>query len=447
MQKVSQLKILARSLTVEINDYREADTFKAQIDYKSFPFDPRCIRSCKVSIYMEDRKRIFSGKKLDLLEPSQDNVVFVGFADEESIIFDETSRTVSIEGRDQTSLFIDQKYLGPPIALTKPVDDIIRDMVSSQESTKKIEVINNTDGELPILANLAPDLSTTTSVLNGSKNGTYWDMIQEIVERAGLICYIDIDKLIITKPRNLYKKQNVKNFIYGKNLSKLEMKRKLGRHKGFNVLVRSVNVLDKTVIEAKIPFDSKRSDLGGGKEVTIIQLDKDGKKIEPEKAAPYINFNVSDISNKDKLIEVGESIFEEMSRQQMEGSLSTKEMMIPESPYRNDLKEEKYIPYASRYSIPVEFSKIRNGSAIQIFIDQDDLEMVKTLSSIEQKKAYLIRQKFESQVAEALAESLNRTSYVFYVKSVTFKIDNREGFSMDIEFINFIEVENQGIGS
>jgi len=396
---------------------------------------------------MEDRKSIFSGRgnSLNLLIPSEDNNLFVGYADKEAIEFNETSRTVSIEGRDLTSLFTDAKYLGKPVALTVPVNIVIENLVKQQDSTKSMEVINLLDEDLPILSKLGSDLSTTSSLVNPKRNSSFWDMIQDIIDRAGLICYVDRDKLVINKPRNLFKKQKVKNFIYGKNLSKLSLERELGRHKGFNILVRSMNLKDKKLYEAKIPKDSGREDLGGGIEVTIPQLDSKGKKIDPQKPAPYLTHNIADVFSKEKLIEIGESIYEELSRQQIEGSLETKEMEIPETPYLKD-KEGSYTPFSSRESEPVNFSTIRNGTAIQIFIDISDLEKIRTISSMQERKKYLRLQGFSSKVSSALAESLNRASYTFYTKSVNFRIDQDSGFSMDIKFINFIELDNKGLG-
>jgi len=396
---------------------------------------------------MEDRGAIFkgTGNSLNILVPTDKNGIFIGYVDEEGMKFSDTDRSVTLEGRDLTSLFTDAKYLGKPVPLTEKVDDVIRSLVKQQESTKKIEVVNATGGDLPILANLAPDLESTSGIVNPKRGTSFWDMIQEIIERSGLICYMDLDKLIINKPRNLFKKQKIKNFIYGKNLKDLSFSRKLGRHRGFNILVRSVNIRKKNVIDAAIPKESKRLDLGGGVEVTTPQLDKDGKKIEPAKAAPYLVFNVTDIYNKDKLIEAGESIYEELSRQQLEGSLSTKEMKIPESPYK-EREDGSYVPFLSTESTPVDFNSIRNGSAIQVFLDISDLEKVKTIASVVERKRYLIKQQFEPKVAEALAESMNRTSYVFYVKSVTFELDQNNGFNMDIDFINFIELDNANLG-
>jgi hypothetical protein len=66
-----------------------------------------------------------------------------------------------------------------------------------------------------------------------AKKDKYWEVIQDLVGKAALVAYIELDELIIAKPRALYEGTNAKQFIYGKNLKSLEFKRKLGRVKGF----------------------------------------------------------------------------------------------------------------------------------------------------------------------------------------------------------------------
>ena len=36
--------VVAKRVVVMLNSYREADTFDAELDFKTFPFDPRIIR-------------------------------------------------------------------------------------------------------------------------------------------------------------------------------------------------------------------------------------------------------------------------------------------------------------------------------------------------------------------------------------------------------------------
>lgn len=434
LQEVKDIPVSCRSLTVERNDYSEADTFRATIDYQAFPFDPRCIRACGITICMEDRKKTFNtDNSLNLIEPSAANIVFLGFVDESSIQFDDETRTVRIEGRDYTSLFIDQKRVNTdPIPLTKPIDQLIKDLINEQEATREIVVENRTGAPLPALSSLAADFNPVTSVKNVKRKETYWEIMQSIVSRVGLVGFIELDKYVITKPQNVYEKKNIKHFIYGGNIKELNFTRRLGRAKDFNVLVKSFNALEKRVDEAKIPLeatDEQFKSRYGSVEISVPQLDKDGKKIDPPKTADYYTFLVKDVNSKAQLITIGESIFEELSRQQIEGSLTTFEMEVPEE-------------QGSELS-PILFSQIRNGSAIRIFLDQKELEEISSISNKAQKKAFLLRRGYPNPLADAFADSLSRINTVFYVKSVMFEMDMDNGFTMKIEFINFIDLDSR----
>jgi hypothetical protein len=439
LQEIQDLRVSCRSLTVERNDYREADTFKAQIDYKAFPFDPRTIRSCGISIFMEDRKKVFNeDNSLALIEPSDENKVFIGFVDEGSINFDDSTRTVSLEGRDFTALFLDTKRINSdPISLSRPIDELIKSLIDEQEATKEIKIDNRTgESKLPTLSALAPDFNEATSVKNQKRRETYWDIIQDIVGRTGLVGFIEMDKFVITKPKNIYEKKEIKHFIYGGNIKELSFTRKLGRAKDFNVAVKSVNLGEKKVETALIPKEAITPQFianFGNTEVRITQMDKDGKRIKDAdgldgKPADYMTFLVKDVKSKNALIQIGESIFEEISRQQIEGSLQTYEMEIPEE--------------LDTGTSPIKFSKIRNGTAIRVFLSQDELEAINSDSDTPQKQAFLIRRGYPADLAKAFAESLNRINTAFYVKGVTFEMDQENGFSMKIDFINFIDLDS-----
>lgn len=441
LQETTVMQVSCRNVIVDFNDYTEADTFKARIDYKSFPFDPRCIRSLGIAVYMEDRKTVFrQNNSLNLIEPSEDNIVFQGFADEGGLDFNDDTRTVMIEGRDFTSLFIDQKRINTsPIPLSKPIDQIITDLIQEQEAAKEIVVENRTGEPIPVLSKLAPDFNPVTSVKNQKRKETYWDIMQSILQRVGLIGFIEIDKFVITKPRNIYEKKEIKQFIYGGNIKDLSFKRKLGRAKNYNVRLLSANLMKKTVIKAEVPKEAISPDFiadFGNTEITIPQLDKDGKKIDPPKVADYIVFPVPNINDKDTLIRMAEDVYEEMSRQQIEGSLSTFEMEIPE-----ELENE--FQTGTR---PVLFSKIRNGTAIKIYMSQDELGEINSDSTWSQKKNFLIRRGYPENVAVAFAESLNRINTALYVKNVQFELDQEEGFRMNIDFINFIDIDSSSLG-
>lgn len=442
LNTIYDLNIACRNVTVERNDYSEADTVKLNFDYKAFPFDPRCIRACGISVFMENVKKVFDGNGIQVKIVPNDlpignkgaNKVFVGFADEASITFDEDTRSVSFEGRDFTGLLIDTKRINTdPIPLSKPLDEIIKDLLKEQKTTEAIEVVNRTGSALPIVAKLASDLNPVTAVKNQKRKETYWEIIQGLLADIGLLGFIEIDKFIISKPQNIYEKKKLKQFLYGGNIKQLNFKRKLGRAKNFNVKVVSLNPLTKTVEKALIPKEATTPGIAGP-EITIPQLDKDGKKIEPPKVADYVTFPVPNIVNKEQLIKIGESIFEEMSRQQIEGSFSTFEMEIPEETFDEDGIRVK--------TTPVDFSSISNGTGIRIYMKQVDMKEIGTNSTEKEKFAFLKKRGYSDDFAKAFANSVDKINTAFYVKSVRFEMDQENGFSMNVEFINFIDIDS-----
>lgn len=434
LNQTSDIDIVCKSINVERNDYSEADTVKLTIDYKAFPFDPRCVRACGISVFMQNREKHFDkdGREVRIvpndlyIDKDGANKVFIGFADESSIRFDNESKTISIEGRDYTALLIDAKRINTaPIPLSKPIDQILQDLLNEQIATKEIKIINRTGVALPTLAKLAPDYNEATSVKNVKRKETYWDIMQDILNRVALLGFIELDKFVIAKPQNIYEKKDIKQFVWGRNIKELNFTRKLGRAKNFNVKVVSFNSLDKKVEVALIPEEATSPNIKGPR-VTIPQLDKDGKKIDPPKDADFITFNVKDVSNKDELIKIGESIYEEMSRQQIEGSLTTYEMEIPQENKDN----------------PIKFSEMRNGSAVRVFLSSSEYSEMGHLQTNESKEAFLIKRGYPKNVANAFASSLDRINTAFYVKSVTFELDQENGFTMKIDFINFIDIDS-----
>ena len=175
----------------------------------------------------------------------------------------------------------------------------------------------------------------------------------------------------------------------------------------------------------------------GNSEITIPQLDKDGKKIEPPRVADYITFPVPNINDKETLITMAEDVYEEMSRQQIEGSLMTFEMEIPE-----EVESETNFG-----TVPVKFSRIRNGTAIKIYLSQDEIAKISSTSTWSEKRNFLIARGYPLKIAEAFAESLNRINTAFYVKNVTYEIDQENGFQMNLDFINFIDLDSSLLGN
>jgi hypothetical protein len=439
-----------RRVDVNINDYTQADTFSMELDYKNFPFDPRAIRALGVTIHMEDTK--------DDIVPSAANAVFQGFADEETITLDDNNRIISFEGRDFTALLIDAPYpKSSTIPMTTPLDVLLQSIVSSVPATVDLKIENRTNEELPTLAQFSPDFGSLSGQKNVRRDDTYWDVIQDLIGRAGLIAYVELDKLVVSKPRTLYSRDQAIQFIYGKNLKKLEFKRKLGRQKGMNIKVMSLDSVGKSVIEALIPEDASIEwcqDIGIPKarikvpKNQVKSFGKDTKKTgittatnsgtpkanaEDLEDAPFLAFRLPNIKSKEQLIKIGEGVFEEIGRQQIEGSMETLEM-------------RQFLRNSSGASQTVDLLKIRNGTPVAIEIQQQDMVNMSRAKSTEDRVKYLRTVGYEANsavgIVEALALSAGKTPMVFYTKAARLSL-NDQGFTLAVEFVNFIELQNR----
>lgn len=455
--KSFDIRCLARRITVNRNDYTKADTFEAEIDYKNFPFDPRCIRACAVTVAIQDMGRVFTDtNSLNPIALTEENVAFIGFADEESITFNDDTRTVKLEGRDFTAMLIDRKYLAGNVAVDKPLDQVIKLMLSELEETKDLIVDVRVSGALPTLAEFWSDKGELSGRKNTKKDQSYWDLIQSIVSDAGLIAYIELDKLVISKPRVLYDRNQAKKFVYGKNLKNLEFKRKIGRKKGFNIVVRCLNVETKEVLEALIPKEatdewsnetgipnteviipkvvpSKPSTMAGKPQEGQNQLSDEEAEAKGD-PAPYIAFRVTNVTSKQQLIEIGQSIYEEIGRQQIEGSFETREMKIKFK--RLDNKEEIF-----------NILQLKIGTPIIVEIEGDDIAIIRNIKNQAGIEDYLVKRKYDRRVARSLAQSIGKSNTPFYTKSVTYTMDAERGFDCKVEFLNFIETNNPALGA
>lgn len=443
LKESREFQVLAKRCTVTINDYTKADTFEAELDYKNFPFDPRVLRAVGITIHMEDKERVFrKNNQLDLLVPSVDNTVFQGFVDEENIDFDDVNRIVRFEGRDFTSLLIDAPYDGKAIDLgSGRLDQIIQQLLdplpSVNEGKLKIDVrIPGGAEALPLLSKFAPDFSPLGRSRSGKKKEFVWDIIKELVSRAALIVFIELDKLVITEPRALYGDSTPTQFVYGRNLKSLNFKRKLGRQKGINIVVRSLNIENKELLEAKIPEEATAEwansiSISAARQ-KIQEIDTKGEV--KEKDAPFMAFNIPNVVNKDQLIEIGQGIYEEIGRQQLEGNLETFDMCALQREADKSFTEKNYLV-------------LRNGSPINLEIDSIDMKELSRDTSVAAKEKFLISRCYTPKVAASLARTLGKFDTRFYTREVEYTMDQDEGFSMRLGFINFIELGNKGLVS
>jgi hypothetical protein len=482
-QKPYRLLVVTTNMTVNVNDYKTSDTFELEIDYKNFPFDPRTIRACGVVIYLQDMQRLQKDDgqpntivpgAATFLDSKIPNSIFTGFADEEEITFDDSKRMVKLTGRDITALLIDQKYLkNTPISLNQPIDTAILTLFKDFAATAMIRVVNKTvdaNGNiipLPTLAKFYPDFgSPMAGQKNVGRHENYWEIIQDIVARCGLICFMSrtilndgtlVPTLIITTPKNQNVDTDDIKMIYGVNVKNLMLKRKLGRFKGFNVQVRSI--YQKNVLIAKIPEQATQSwgtsygfqynpQLVSGPNVSgetqnfspisVPVLKPDGSlDTSTTQLAPYITFNVPNVTDLDALIQIGQTFYEQYSLQQLEGSFETTEMLGRGGKKGSGIEQYNQ---AKQY----DMTQIVKGQTICLELYPEDLKQISRLHSTQARTNYLISRGYELAVATVFATTLGKFSPRFQIKSYAISLNQDTGFSLKVNFQNVINLDNRG---
>jgi hypothetical protein len=321
-----------------------------------------------------------------------------------------------------------------PINQHRPLDVAIQAFLDAIPACQEIKIDNRTGGPLPTLAQFDPDFG---SLLAGHKNPgpkeSYWEIIQDMCTKCALIVYMHLDTMIITTPRNLYNAHADAKFIYGINVKNLTFKRKLGRLKNFNILVRSR--VGKTVLTAKIPLEATAAwckSFGIPKKEAEIPVLKPNGALDKDQAhkAPYYAFPVPNIANKAQLIAIGQSVYEDYSRQQLEGNFDTYEMLA-----QSDDNPE------------IDLTQLDIGQPISIEIYTDDLQKISRLTDEQTRTDYLVKRNYDKVIASIFAKSMGKTSPRFFTKSYTLSMNDESGFKLHVEFINIIELSDRGLGS
>ena len=449
-------KVQPQNVTVDLNSYAEADTFRATLDYKNFPFDPRTIRSIYVTVHMEDTQGVDRR-----IVPSLKNLVFVGFCDNSSIDMDETDRTVMLEGRDLTSLFLDLKKpsffktnwkntfeqelkrivdfvpgarnikveVDPPLsgeigkkidpnrkktqAYGNSKDNLLENKKSAEDIEKQQEEARkNRDNFEKSVAKDGSNLKPTR------KEANFWDLITSLSADLGYITYMDRGVLRARTARNFYNDNNPTQYIYGHNLASVNFERKTGRKKKTNLLLTSLNTAENKPIKVKIPQDVTAADgfgdfinkfgspqeIGDGKmkPVFIEKYDEKGKFLENQEAET-LSFPVPTVKDRLALIAKGITIYEEIIRQHLEGEFVTHDML-----------------FFKTNGEMMDISKVSVGDYVNIGIRMDDLDKITDIKREEDRRAYLESVGYPGQVAAGFARTLSSFKYNFFLRSVRF---------------------------
>lgn len=403
-EKVVSSPVYPLEVTVECNSYREADTAKVVCNFKEQPIDPRLVRSLAIQVHMDTKSSAGGETNCD-----DSNLMFVGFVDVPSMEFSDDGSKVSFEARDYTALLIDTMLGDEMIDLRKPVDQIVKALLAEEAAFAEIEVVLKGIEETPNLSEFKSDWNHKAGTEEGE---SYWDFIVDLVQQAGLICYIEKDKLIITKAKNLTQDTYVELFLYGKNLKKLKIERDLRKKRAPSIEVRSYDDKQKKTLIGKYPKKDPERKVVSGED----KVDKQEK----------IRFTVSNINDKARLDQIAEDTYWALVREEMSGSLET--------------EEARTLFSGSDKSLMT----LRHGDAVFVGFHADSNGVFNFHSmSDSERQGHLKRMGYPDDLAGVFSKLYDSDKMYgpYYVKKATHKFSVDNGYSLGVDFINFIDAD------
>lgn len=474
--------ILPVSFRVERNGLRVADTATVVLDWRDAPFDPRVIRSVGVEIIYgvipqddyaagmrgqerQDGTTLSVVRRTDITQPPPEGADrFLGFADNWNVAFKGgDTDTITIECRDLTGLLLDTPVsTANPINLDLPIDQGVRELLDRYPATRGLKVVYGAPGErgsAPTPGQAVPVASRprrgrqggAQRAREGDSETNLWDMVTEICTVLGLVPLIVDDTLQLIQPRTFYAgRDTTRAMIYGRNISDLNMSRKLSSTKVPTVEIRCYDPDIGRTRWARypVPGTAPRSGIFGE---TDPPLPVRANDVPPSGNVPddkVLTYTLNGITNPATLAAAAESIFHQTGRQEMEGNFSTKDVWSWEQ-----YEDGNAVGLRPRSVDAADLLRVRSGDPVEIVIAKFERggaepgeepfnagELAAMTGSA--RENFLRGLGWSQEAAERFARVHDELAVqtVFRVGNIRIEFDGDSGFRLAVDFINFLEI-------
>lgn len=471
--------------TVERNGFRTADTCSIELAWEDIPFDPRLLRSFGVEIIIgsvrsNDYQEGIGGVRDErglltstIAQSPGGEVVrnatrFVGKVDQVKVKFaSDEGAMLTLECRDLTAQFIDQPLIAPSLDLMVPIDVGITQLLAEYPTLAGMPVIY---GDIDDVApGLAPVPGASVSVVRRARRGrvvqqarsgdqkmNLWDYITDCCVQVGLTPIVRDYELRLCRPETLYGTTTVaptpeegnvggvsgraRRMVYGRNIEDLEFTRKLGGVKVPTIEVRAYDALVGRTRWARWPVRA------GALAAGIFGINDPpaalrATEVSPSGANPddrVQTFTIRYATDPRTLAQIARSIYEEIGRQEIEGTFKTADLTSFESLEEADLL------------------RLNSGDPVEVLVaayDPTDPSQVPTsateLAALEtsRRAAYLRDLGWTDDVAMRFAQLQNASGLqsIFRTSTVRIEYDAEDGVEIEVDFINYVTVRDAPI--
>ncbi len=399
---VHEIAMIPVSCEVNRNSFLEADDFRVTFDLRDLPVDPRVLRQVRVRIYLDGVRN-----PADRLKPKRSNAAFVGWMDEAKQSLDGSAEVVELTGRDYTSALLDHKWGPKAINLTRQLSDVVNSILDEVPGCAELPLFIDGPKATTILAKAFGKSKYTPK----SSKDSAWQVLTDICALLALIPVVELDTLHIRAAGEFG--QTASAFVYGENVSKLVLKRRVNDAKQKQVRVRCWDEAAREEREATFPKNPI---------ILTKKISTTGKVTQT--AAPIITHLLQGVFTVPELEAIAEQIFERAARQQLEGTLETKEL--------ESLANDKLV-------------RVANGGSVDVKIQRGDRQRVAGLSDAEARRELTTGpNQLTPEVIDVLLAGRRRAEGLasrFYVQAAKHSWTRDDGYTLSIEFINFIGTE------
>ncbi len=431
--------------TVQMNDYRNADTWSLSFSSGTFPVDPEIVRSIGVEIYMFD-----AGDLVTDLEPFlvPENLQIAGLNDVHGLEVDEEG-TVHLEGQDYTALLnADGSWPhGKVVPVGRPIDVVMQEIVKQatgfDEHGTTLRVVFQPDELIPTPPLVGRGLAHTyRRGIPANDGDSWWDVIYRTCLRHGLITYVRGYDLVIAAPAALTDATvgQMRRMAFGKSIQRLSITRNVGHQAAPTVIATSYDPVHRVVVEAAWPTT--------GLTITKKKRAKH-KKGDPPKA-PKRHF--SGTAKKPKAIFATGHTKDEIRRVEAPPGITDLEALrafaraYSEQTTRGEAKLQ-FETKRLRDLDGKDMIALRTGNPV--FVEFDPFNSV-IMRALDEKQRYqrLVNMGFGRDIAGMVARNYDQLAGIsrpFYCSEVRkhWLNQNDGGLQIDVTAVNYIDPEDR----
>lgn len=394
--KKGAVQFYPKSCEVKKDMYRQAATFRIVADYQYFPFDPRIILSPQVDIHFEDVAQ------QNNFQITPDNLVFLGYVNRMQI--NAMAQEITFEGVDYTGIFLEASATFTVPQAGQDILSIFNEVKSEIDAAANLSILYKPSGSPPVVTQAIANISNTVSLnQHVQKDSSAWEFMQNVALSVGLICYMQLDTIVIDDPTHF--KMNLQNDSYcfghginSGNTVNIVMDRKNGKFDSMQVELRCLQ--GKNLIIAQYPETVDLSPQIIAKNVGDLNAPV-VKKRKVQKIVQTVSGNF----NHDTLVGMAKRVYNELKSYQSSVKVTTRDLNV--------------FTYNSKSSnTKLSIFNVKIGENIQII----DLWDTYSISSTLRRKGW------DSTIADDLSSLQASVQRLFYIEKIEFTFSNVSGF-------------------